>query len=322
MMARALLVLVLVLPGLAAARDPNDCEQNGVCTLQRLTVGTLRNRGAATYSGPWSTSLQAITISDTSDSGASLTVGDGSASASTFAPTIKGTASTASTEGLTLIGKVGADNGSSTGVYITAQSPSGASPASASLFSVGNTTNRYLTLGPTGNLQFGAASSNYAITFLTAGARLRFSASGNDYLTGDGATIVQAASNFLAGNNLYTGGGNILTSGGGKTLALRASATDGASAVAVKSANQSGLSTRGAAIHGFYSDDLSTLKASVTVEGGVRLNIAGGAAPTCDATTRGDIHVTRSAAGVTDSFEVCLKSAADTYSWRSIITGG
>lgn len=44
--------------------------------------------------------------------------------------------------------------------------------------------------------------------------------------------------------------------------------------------------------------------------------------PTAEEKSRGRIVYVRGAAGVTDSLRVCLKSAADTYSWREIITGG
>lgn len=62
--------------------------------------------------------------------------------------------------------------------------------------------------------------------------------------------------------------------------------------------------------------DLSTIS-----YGGVILNTAG-ARPTAGVNYRGMLFVTQGAGGVTDTISVCLKSAANTYSWVAIITGG
>lgn len=43
----------------------------------------------------------------------------------------------------------------------------------------------------------------------------------------------------------------------------------------------------------------------------------GGAKPACDATTRGSFWYDAGGAGVADTFEICSKSAADAYAWRS-----
>jgi hypothetical protein len=42
--------------------------------------------------------------------------------------------------------------------------------------------------------------------------------------------------------------------------------------------------------------------------------------PTCDATLRGGLYVTRSAAGVGDIVQACMKGTADTYAWRTVFT--
>lgn len=61
--------------------------------------------------------------------------------------------------------------------------------------------------------------------------------------------------------------------------------------------------------------------ASVSVYGG--LNIATTASrPTAAAAVRGMLWVVRGGTGVTDTLEVCMKAAADTYSWVTIVTGG
>ena len=53
---------------------------------------------------------------------------------------------------------------------------------------------------------------------------------------------------------------------------------------------------------------------------GYRLNTSGGAEPTCDATVRGTVWYTQGAAGVADKMQVCAKSSADAYAWRSMAT--
>lgn len=54
--------------------------------------------------------------------------------------------------------------------------------------------------------------------------------------------------------------------------------------------------------------------------GGVTIATAG-ARPTAGVAYRGLLFVTQGGAGVADKISVCLKSAADTYSWKDIISG-
>lgn len=53
----------------------------------------------------------------------------------------------------------------------------------------------------------------------------------------------------------------------------------------------------------------------------VHLNTAGTARPTANAANRGTLWYSKSANGAADTVEICLKSAADTYSWVTIATG-
>lgn len=46
-----------------------------------------------------------------------------------------------------------------------------------------------------------------------------------------------------------------------------------------------------------------------------------GALPTASAALRGALFVVRGAAGVADTLQVCLKSSADSYSWKVLATG-
>lgn len=54
--------------------------------------------------------------------------------------------------------------------------------------------------------------------------------------------------------------------------------------------------------------------------GGITISTAG-ARPTAGVAYRGLLFVTQGAAGVADKISICLKSAADTYSWKDIISG-
>lgn len=59
--------------------------------------------------------------------------------------------------------------------------------------------------------------------------------------------------------------------------------------------------------------------------GSAGAGIAIGAAvgrPSCDGTQEGNIYAIQAISGTTDNLSVCLKSAADTFSWRTIVTGG
>ena len=46
-----------------------------------------------------------------------------------------------------------------------------------------------------------------------------------------------------------------------------------------------------------------------------------GALPTASASLRGALFVVRGATGVADTLQVCLKSSADSYSWKVLATG-
>jgi len=56
---------------------------------------------------------------------------------------------------------------------------------------------------------------------------------------------------------------------------------------------------------------------TLEVNGGLRVNTTA-TKPTCDSSQRGTFWVTQSGAGVQDSVQVCAKSAADAYAWRTI----
>lgn len=56
-------------------------------------------------------------------------------------------------------------------------------------------------------------------------------------------------------------------------------------------------------------------------QGTSQLNAGGVARPTANAANRGTLWYSRSANGAADTVQICVKSAADTYSWVTIATG-
>jgi hypothetical protein len=80
-------------------------------------------------------------------------------------------------------------------------------------------------------------------------------------------------------------------------------------------------------INGYYAGHQFSLlngfgvNTTLTVGSTLFLNTGGNARPAADAANRGQLWYSRSGAGLADTLEVCLKSAADTYSWKTIITG-
>jgi hypothetical protein len=59
----------------------------------------------------------------------------------------------------------------------------------------------------------------------------------------------------------------------------------------------------------------------VVLSGVQQFNEGGVARPTANAANRGCLWYSKSAAGAADTVQICLKSAADTYSWVTIATG-
>jgi hypothetical protein len=61
--------------------------------------------------------------------------------------------------------------------------------------------------------------------------------------------------------------------------------------------------------------------APMVAQNTIQLNTDGNARPAAQASNRGKIWYSRSGAGVADTVEMCLKSAADAYAWVTIATG-
>jgi hypothetical protein len=60
----------------------------------------------------------------------------------------------------------------------------------------------------------------------------------------------------------------------------------------------------------------NSISGALTTSGGVIPGFA--AAPTCDASHRGQFWFVPSSAGLKDIAEVCAKDATDAYAWRTI----
>jgi len=118
---------------------------------------------------------------------------------------------------------------------------------------------------------------------------------------------------------LFYGTGSGVTLEAANTVKLSADGADGAAAVAVVSDSSSAWVDAGAKLHSFRNHAVE--KASISVDGALSLNSNGGTQPAASASNRGMIWYTKSAGGVADKLEVCLKSAADGYSWVLLGTG-
>ena len=76
-----------------------------------------------------------------------------------------------------------------------------------------------------------------------------------------------------------------------------------------------------------YAAQSIAIGASIVVTGPqnntstLQLGTAGTARPTANAASRGTLWYSLSAGGAADTIQMCLKSAADTYSWVTISTG-
>lgn len=106
--------------------------------------------------------------------------------------------------------------------------------------------------------------------------------------------------------------------GAGSFNQYRSNLADGASIIAHRTGSFITLDDAGAKIECWYSDNISTARVCISVEGGLRVNASNAAKPTCSATYRGQIWFAEGGAGVADTFEVCSKDAADNYAWAAL----
>ncbi len=69
-----------------------------------------------------------------------------------------------------------------------------------------------------------------------------------------------------------------------------------------------------------YTDSTATLGAASRRWIVGYMGAAVGSQPTCDATTRGGTMTIFATNGNSDTFQVCMKAAADSYAWRTVFT--
>lgn len=154
----------------------------------------------------------------------------------------------------------------------------------------------------TGAFNSSATSGNQAFTCTNVGCRLSLGNTGR-YLYDDGTRLNAsgeiAATNMLA-INFYTGAASTKLYG---TSFARAGA----------------VADRAAGDLLFAVNDGSDV---LTVDGigMLRVNAINAAKPTCNATNRGRVFYLDGAAGVADTYEICMKNAADAYAWKTIVT--
>lgn len=172
-----------------------------------------------------------------------------------------------------------------------------------------------------GDLTVGASGSNSVFVGGSSGTRAALSASSIQgffssesnprYLISRDACAASSSgvAMGLSGSSLATAGACIGLPNASSTLALYTSnGTALTERARINSSGNLGIGT-------------TTPHSTLEVNGGAQLNTAT-ARPTCSSTVRGLLWVVESASGVTDNLSVCLKAAADTYSWVQIITGG
>lgn len=230
-----------------------------------------------------------------------------------------------------------------------AVTPSGAMPITGTSASISIPTNSRLDLGSgTNDYWYSDGANIYTLATVGAsnvystassGAVALYGVNGAKFcpgattacITSDGTTLTAppisiGASTALAATYVGTGSVFASTTIAGSTNAsthIGSRENDDASAVAVAVYPGTSLTTEGASIMTFAPDTGNTVTAKITKAGMLQMGIGNTAAPpTCDTTQRGKVWFRGGAGGVTDTLSVCLKAAADTYSWVTITTGG
>jgi len=104
------------------------------------------------------------------------------------------------------------------------------------------------------------------------------------------------------------------------TNTIRGSIANAANAVVHKLSSQNAMTTAGAKLLSVYSDYGTTEVLSIGKDGDIRV---GGidALPGASVTYRGSIWVVQGAPGAADTAYICLKTAANSYSWMLLATG-
>lgn len=195
--------------------------------------------------------------------------------------------------------------------------PSGAIPA------LGTSGNILTTSGVTArDVTTTAASGSTAFQLIT-GSKLWLGTGGVGGLYYDGSYVRVDGTMSAPALRISTITTNGLTYFNGEHLNLTFTSDDASdgTAVAFDFDAHTALTTNGDLLLRLKNATVS--KFEISKDGMLRFGIGNtGAAPTCDATQRGKLWIVNGGAGVTDTVTLCLKAAADTYSWVVITTGG
>jgi hypothetical protein len=130
---------------------------------------------------------------------------------------------------------------------------------------------------------------------------------------------LQENGNLNARGNINAGQSGEFSSTAAVPIVIAGRQADGASSVGVALRTNSNLTTSGAKIVS-VRNNVSTEVASIDKDGLLRVNAANAAKPTCNATNRGRVFYLDGAAGVADTYEICMKDASDVYAWETIVT--
>ena len=206
---------------------------------------------------------------------------------------------------------------------------------SGSLSFAGGVTSTGAFLGPNGAAAtptFGFSGDAGNGMYLSAADTLGFSTGGTEKMTLDNSGIaslaqVAATSHVIAHYpNLqlrydsFWGANRYAFYSYTNTFNIDSAIANGAAAVAVRMGSDNAFTTEGA--NEVVVMNSTTEVAAIDKDGAIQITKVGGATPTCAAAHRNKLWVVVGGAGVTDTLYICLKAAADTYSWVSITTGG
>lgn len=347
-------LFVLLLPLAARAQGAaGPCLQNGVCPLSKLRVSTSwKSTGPGEmraaqlkFTGNFDSTQnsQPIWISDnslTGGAGGALFIGDQCTTAGDFSGGIAGYGWGATEPGLSLYAQPGNDTATAAGIDFNVGGGGGVAGALGSatpyrfrnagtVIAQINQTSTFNAITSPGTISASkltstAANGTTGIS-LTSGASIDGGncSSQSTMLKMTGADFWRSDATWKLGA-LQLGGTAGVQMNSGFPLPLSTQLADGATAVAIKLQANSNFVTAGAQMVS-VENNAGTTPARVFAidkDGAIQLNVAGGTKPTCAVAQRGKVWVTQSASGTTDSVDICLKSTADTYSWRNLTTGG
>ena len=169
----------------------------------------------------------------------------------------------------------------------------------------------------TGAFNSAAVSGNQAFTCTNTGCRFSLGDTSKFWFLDAGNDEYNISNGLSVGSTLRLNNG-ILNARNGQQLTLGGAQVDGASSVGVILRSQNVYSTAGSKLVSVRNQN--TEQASIDKDGLLRVNAANAAKPTCNATNRGKVFFLDGAAGVADTYEICGKSAADVYAWKTIVT--